>query len=165
MIGYVFFRVFIMLFGLVPFWLMYLISDALSFVLFRLFNYRKKVVVANLKRAFPEKSDKEIEKIRRVFNVRFTDLLLESFKGFTLSRKELLRRYKVVNPEFQNAYFNQGKNILALGGHYTNWEWAIVTGIQVLHQYKIIYYYRERIYSFCISVPKLNVMKSICYSP
>ncbi len=38
---------------------MYLISDLITFFLYHVIGYRKKVVIANIQIAFPEKSERE----------------------------------------------------------------------------------------------------------
>ena len=53
MIGYFFLRVFIELFRLVPFRVLYVLSDGLAFLLYSIIGYRKKVVLDNLRRSFP----------------------------------------------------------------------------------------------------------------
>ena len=57
MIGYIFLRLVGELFRLVPFRVLYVLSDGLAFLLYRVAGYRKKVVFENLRRAFPGKSE------------------------------------------------------------------------------------------------------------
>jgi KDO2-lipid IV(A) lauroyltransferase len=66
-------------------------------------------------------------------------MLGESLKGFTLSRKQLLKRYRVVNPEFMNEMFLQNKSVMALGGHYGNIEWGKVLGLQLMHPVFVVF--------------------------
>ena len=74
--------------------------------------------------AFPDKSDKEIKKIARKFYKHFVDLIFESIKAFTISEKEVLKRYKYKNPELVNNLTKEGKSIILLGAHQANWEWS-----------------------------------------
>src|SRR5688500_2027754 len=51
---------FIYLLSLLPFRVLYFLSDCLHFVLFTVVGYRKKVVQLNMKNSFPQKSPEEI---------------------------------------------------------------------------------------------------------
>ena len=48
---------FLYLLSLLPFWVLHGISNLVYFFLYRVFGYRKKVVMANLLLAFPEKTE------------------------------------------------------------------------------------------------------------
>jgi len=63
MLNYILTRIFFESFRLIPFRMLYIISDISSFVLFRIFRYRKNVIFENLEKAFPEKSKSEINVI------------------------------------------------------------------------------------------------------
>lgn len=107
-----------------PMKILYLISDFLFFIMFYGVRYRKKIVLNNLKLAFPEKEDKEIKKIAKEFFNHFTDLLVESVKTFSISEKEILKRYRYKNPEVVNTLAKKGKSIVLVGAHQANWEWS-----------------------------------------
>ena len=47
------------LLSLLPFWALYVLSDGIYLIIYRLVGYRKKVVRKNLSTAFPEKSEEE----------------------------------------------------------------------------------------------------------
>ncbi|MDE1207079.1 lysophospholipid acyltransferase family protein [Tenacibaculum larymnensis] len=110
--------------SILPMRLLYIISDFFRLIVFNLIGYRKKVVVQNLRMVFPEKSDKEIKSIARKFYKHFIDLIFESIKAFTISEKEVLKRYKYKNPELVNNLTKEGKSIILLGAHQANWEWS-----------------------------------------
>lgn len=122
MIGYFFLRLFAELFRFLPFRAMYALSDGLAFLLFRVVGYRKKVVLENLRRAFPEKNDNEIQHIARLFYRNLTDTTLETIKYFTASLPEINLRCLVLNPELVNQYLDRGRSIILAGSHYNNWE-------------------------------------------
>jgi KDO2-lipid IV(A) lauroyltransferase len=81
------------LISLLPFGILYLISDVVSFIIFHFIGYRKKVVLDNLKLAFPEKSTKELLKIRRQFFTHFTDVFMEMIKSITISEKNVHKHF------------------------------------------------------------------------
>jgi Kdo2-lipid IVA lauroyltransferase/acyltransferase len=98
-------------------------------------RYRKKVVVMNLKNSFPEKTTKDISIITRQFYHHFCDVFLESLKSFSMSEKEVCNRYKFINPDLGNKFYDEGKPIIVIAGHFNNWEWGgIAAGTQLKHK-------------------------------
>jgi KDO2-lipid IV(A) lauroyltransferase len=66
--------------------------------------------------------------------------LLEGIKGFTISKKSLMKRYQFINPELINAYFKKGIDVVSVGSHYANWEWGIIIApIQLQHMLYAFY--------------------------
>lgn len=115
---------FLYLFSLLPFWVLYVLSDIIYVIFYYLVHYRRKVVYQNLRNAFPEKTEKEIRKIERKFYRYFGDLIVETIKSVSISEKELRRRVILTNPEVITKYYAGGRSLVAIGGHYCNWEWA-----------------------------------------
>ena len=122
MITKVFYYIFIIPISLLPYTILYLISDFLFFIFYRIIGYRKEVVFTNLKNSFPDKTNKELKIIMCDFFKHFCDLIMEGVKGFTISESQLRKRLVVLNPEFSNQYADKGKSIIFVGGHYNNWE-------------------------------------------
>jgi len=89
--------------------------------------YRRKVVRLNLQKSFPEKSASELKVIERRFYHHFTDILVESVKNLSISKKALNKRMTIENPELMDRLFADGKSVLLVSGHYNNWEWIITT--------------------------------------
>jgi Kdo2-lipid IVA lauroyltransferase/acyltransferase len=118
---------FLYLLSLLPFWLLYIVSDILFIILYYLVGYRRKVVQENLRNSFPEKSDKERSVIEKKYFKYMADLMLETIKSVSMSEKQVQRRMVCTNPELMEHYFNQGKSIIAAAGHYGNWELACLT--------------------------------------
>ena len=73
------------LFSLLPFWLLYLISDGLYYLLYHVVRYRRRVVRKNLVNSFPEKSEAEIVRIEKEFYAFFCDCAVETIKQFSMS--------------------------------------------------------------------------------
>ncbi len=118
--------VFIKLFAILPFWIIYLISDLLYCIFYYVIRYRKKVVRQNIENSFPDLEVSERRRIEKAFYRNLSDILLEGIKGFTISQKSLLKRYKFINPELMNSYFEKGIDVVSIGSHYANWEWGII---------------------------------------
>jgi KDO2-lipid IV(A) lauroyltransferase len=107
-----------------PMSLLYRISDGLYVLLYKLAGYRKGVVWSNLSGAFPEKSETELRGIMHRFYRHFFDLIVESLKTFTMSKKQSLHTFRVTNPELIDRYAQEGRNVMITTGHYNNWEFA-----------------------------------------
>ncbi len=94
----------------------------------------------NLSNSFPEKSSKEIEEIMKLFYHHLCDVVMESLKSFTISHHQIMKRMVLENPELLNSYYDKGKSLILVGGHYNNWEWiAVAIDQQIKHQSLAIY--------------------------
>jgi KDO2-lipid IV(A) lauroyltransferase len=108
-----------------PFGLIYLFSHYFYFVIYYVFPYRKKVVLANLAKSFPTMEKKERAKIAKEFYRYLTFLLAESIKNLTISEDSLRKRMIVRNPEMMDRLYEEGRDVLLLSSHYHNWEMLI----------------------------------------
>lgn len=116
---------FIWVLSRLPMRILYIKSDFFFIIMYYVIGYRKKVVLENLKFSFPEKSDEELKTISKKFFKHFMDLIMESVKAFSISEKQILKRYKYKNPELVNKFVKDGKSIALVGAHQANWEWSI----------------------------------------
>jgi len=123
-----------------PFPVFHFLSNGVALLLRKVFKYRHKVVVENLRNSFPDKTPAELKAITKGFYLNLSDILLESIKGFTMSRASIMKRFKFVNPEVIDSYVAEGKSIMIMGTHVANWEWAfIVYNPQIAHQVVVVY--------------------------
>lgn len=109
--------------ALLPFPVLYALSDALYYIVYYVARYRRKVARRNLVTSFPEKSIGEIRRIERKFYRFFVDMALESAKLMTITPAEMKRRMVFVNPEIVDACTARGHSVSAMLGHFGNWEW------------------------------------------
>jgi KDO2-lipid IV(A) lauroyltransferase len=94
----------------------------------------------NIRNSFPDKSDAEILRIEKEYFSHFCDLIVESVKAFTISDRQAQKRFTTPNPELPNKYFDLGKNVAVVGGHYGNWElYAITVAQQIKHKPVALY--------------------------
>jgi Kdo2-lipid IVA lauroyltransferase/acyltransferase len=112
---------------LLPLKILYIFSDLLFLVLYYFPSYRRKIVAANLKNSFPDKTRDELRKIERKFYRHLADIFIESLKMTHISDKEMRKRYVVTNPEVLRKFKDEGRDIAAICGHYNNWEWMSAT--------------------------------------
>jgi len=100
---------------------LYILSDCIYPLLY--FGYRKKVVMNNLKIAFPEKSETQRKRIAKEFYKNFVDNFIEVIKLISISKKALQKRF-TFDYQLINDLYNTGKNIQLTLGHFFNWEFA-----------------------------------------
>lgn len=111
--------------SLLPLPVLYLFTDFFYLLLITVAPYRKKVIMGNLQRSFPDRSPAEIKQIQRKFYRHFTDLLAEGIKNLSIRESAIRRRMTVKNPEIMDALYASGSNVLLVSGHYNNWEWLV----------------------------------------
>lgn len=117
---------FLWLVSILPFRLLYAFSDFIYLILFRVFGYRKKVVVANLKLVFPEKSEAEIKRITKVFYHHLCDMMVEAIKSLTISEAEMKQRFTFTNVEVLQELEKKNRSIILMCAHYGSWEWIFI---------------------------------------
>lgn len=110
--------------AIVPLWFHYLVSDAVSWIAFRLRLYRYNIIHDNLTRSFPEKNEREIRSIIREYYRHLLDCTFETFKLLTISDRAIDRRVKVEGVESMRPAVEAGKPIILYMGHVGNWEWV-----------------------------------------
>jgi Kdo2-lipid IVA lauroyltransferase/acyltransferase len=115
---------FIYLISILPFRILYLLSDFLYFIVYRVIRYRKKIVFKNLRNSFPQKSEKEIRLIAREFYHFFCDWILEMIKSLTISKEESIKRCHFTDRQILNDYAKQNKNLIYVMGHNGNFEYG-----------------------------------------
>lgn len=111
------------LISLLPFWILYGLSDLLYLLIYYVIGYRKKVVMNNLLIAFPEKTESERRRIEKQFYKNFIDTFIETVKLLSISKKNLQKRFKV-NIDVINSLYATGQNVIIISAHYFNWEIA-----------------------------------------
>ena len=65
--------------------------------------------------------------MEKQFFHNLSDITVESIKGMSMSKKNLLKHYKVLNPELEHKYYDEGRSIIGIGSHYANWEWGVLS--------------------------------------
>jgi KDO2-lipid IV(A) lauroyltransferase len=131
---------FIYLVAVLPFSALYKLSDILYYLL-RLSGYRKNVVYQNLRKSFPDKSEKEIDLIGQSYFRYLCDLILETLRTHRMNEKESRERCKFHRTDWLDRLQAEGKSFIIVMGHYGNWEWAgpsftLNTGFQLVVIYR-----------------------------
>ncbi len=127
--------------ALLPFPLLYLFSDVLYLLIYKLIGYRVAVVRENLRKSFPEKSTAELRSIERTFFRWFCDLVVETLKTLTITPAQVKQRVTVEGEDVLKRYFDAGRSVILVMGHWGNWELGGARFSQLgLHQLYVIYH-------------------------
>ena len=110
--------------SLLPFPLLYLLSDGIYVLIYKVLGYRKEVVMNNLRNSFPEKDEAELKAIASKFYRWFCDLTLETLKTLTISPEEVRKRVEFKGKDILQQYAREKRSVILVLGHYGNWELA-----------------------------------------
>jgi KDO2-lipid IV(A) lauroyltransferase len=83
---------------------------------------RRRILLENLARAFPEKSSAEIEGIARDCLDTFGAALMDFLRSSELSREDVFARVTVVGEQHLSAARARGKGVFLLSAHFGSWE-------------------------------------------
>jgi KDO2-lipid IV(A) lauroyltransferase len=128
------------LISLLPFRLLYFLSDGLYYVLYYIISYRKQVVRDNLGRSFPTKTEQERLVIEKTYFRFLADNLIESLKSLSMRKESFQKRFHLKNPEVITQFTNKNQSILLAMSHYANWEWSAPGLTSVLAVKSILVY-------------------------
>ena len=117
--------------SLLPFRVLYIISDLLYLIVCHAVGYRRKVIRKNLRRSFPEKSEAELRGIEHAFYHYFCDYIVETVKLASISRREMRRRMVFRGMEHISRAVAEGRGVALYIGHYGNWEWITSIGLHL----------------------------------
>ena len=138
-IEYFFFRVLYFIVRLFSFRNVQRFGSGFGAFFFSVIGLRKKLVLDNLRHAFPEKSEEDILMIakasfRNLFTAYFEILYLDKLTA------EQIQRY-IFFPESEKfkSYLKYGKGLIVLTGHYGNWELcALATAVLAPEKYTLV---------------------------
>ncbi len=126
--------------SILPYFLLNAVSSFIYMVLYYVMGYRKTVITENIYGSFPNKSEQELADIVKGFYKHFADLLVEVFKNFTISEREIKKRVVFENVEVLNKLYDQNKSVIIATSHQGNWEMlAMAIGDLGKHKQMAIY--------------------------
>lgn len=111
-----------------------------TYILSNVLSYRKKVIIANLKLAFPSWSEFRHSQVMKAYYSEMSAYVLETLVLF--SKNEAWFKDKIIYhlpPKMRQQM--ESKSIIVMGSHQGNWEWAAVlfplfTGLKAHAVYK-----------------------------
>jgi KDO2-lipid IV(A) lauroyltransferase len=124
---------------LLPIRVLYLFSDFLFLLLYYFPGYRRKIVAENLRNAFPGKSESERKVIAKRFYRHLADIFIEILKMTHISSASLGKHITYENTGLLKRLFDEGRDVVAVLGHYGNWEWLASLPLLTKHQCLAIY--------------------------
>lgn len=111
--------------SILPFRLLYILSDFVYFILYYIIGYRKKTVKENLLIALPHLSEKERLHIEKKSYKHLCDMFLEMIKTMSISRKEIDKRFVFTNINTYLDLEKKQKSIVLMCSHHASYEWVI----------------------------------------
>ncbi|WP_282135801.1 lysophospholipid acyltransferase family protein [Seonamhaeicola maritimus] len=138
-LSYIIVYPFLWIISILPFRLLYAVSDGIYLLVYYFVGYRKNVVLENLKLVFPQKTEAEILSIRKKFYHHLCDMIVESIKSITISEAEMQKRYVFTNVEKIHELEKKNKSIVLFMGHYASWEWIFILQTQINHKGYAVY--------------------------
>ncbi len=119
---YHFLHALLWLVSLLPMRVLYFISDGCYALIFYVFKYRKKVVLDNLRQAFPEKTEPERIRIAKKFYKNLVDSFIETIKLFSTGKK-FMQKHITADYSVFDYLHRQEKTCQMHAAHQFNWEW------------------------------------------
>lgn len=89
---------------------------------------RKDVTLDNIGRAFPNEEVSYHKSIAKASFLHLGRVFGEMFYLRFASRKTILERVEIENPEMITHLLAQGKGVVAVSAHFSNWEWMAMGG-------------------------------------
>lgn len=111
--------------SILPFRLFYWFSDFVFFIVFHVLRYRRKIVQENLKLTLPHLSVQERALVEKKFYSHMCDIFLEMVKTFTISEKDIRKRFVFTNMDLFHEMAKDNKSIILMLAHYASWEWMV----------------------------------------
>lgn len=139
--GATLFIIAILLIWILPTQILYGLSHILKFIAYRVAGYRTGMVKKNLVSSFPGIAESEIKRLTGLYYKNLADIITEGLWAFTISRRQILKRYRIINPEVLKPFSDTGQSLIGVTGHYSNWEWGSLAAS--LHtDYNVIAFYK-----------------------
>jgi len=114
-------------------------GERMGRLLFRWHARYREIALDNLRRAYPEKEEKEKRHIAVKVFENLGKLFYEICWATTLSDEDFGRQVTIEGMHHINDAYAQGKGVLALTAHLGNWEFLAVVGQRIGHPMSVVY--------------------------
>ncbi len=129
------------LFAIMPYWFKYyIVENILFFLLSDCLRYRRKVVMANLRNSFPEKSEAELRTICRNFYRTLSEVIVDTVNMAHMSPEKAKSIIRVRNLE-EHLEAVHGRDWIALMAHFGCWEYGSYWGLYDRSQMLVAVYH------------------------
>ncbi len=92
------------------------------------FGIRKEITLDNIGRAFPNYKLSTRKRIARASFLNLGRVFGEMLYLRFAYRNSILKRIEIENPEMITQLLEQGKGVVAVSAHFSNWEWMAMGG-------------------------------------
>lgn len=96
----------------------------LGMLVYRVMKKRRNRALANLKLAYPEKSEEERVKIAQECFQHFGRIVADFLRSSSRTNEEVLESCRLIDFHHFDEALAQGKGVVLITGHYGNWERA-----------------------------------------
>lgn len=115
------------------------IGAGLGHLSYRLLRRRRGVTLENLRNAYPEKSEPEIDAIALSVFRNIGKLFYEICWFTCMDDEELLGSVKISGMEHIRAAYEKGRGVLVLTAHFGNWELGSMLMAHLKYPYSYVY--------------------------
>lgn len=122
-----------------PIRLLFFAAELITFLVYRLIGYRKKVVHTNLKNAFPHLGSKALKKIARKYYRHLSVMIVENSYMRFESRNKLCNHLVVEDVELFQKLFSEKRNVVLMLGHFGNWEMGGILSQFIPYRFAAVY--------------------------
>lgn len=123
-IGYYFILSSFKFLSLLPLKVLFLISELITFFVYHIIGYRKKVVFNNITNSFPNYTASEVKRVARKYFRHLSVMIVENIYLRFVSEAELKKRLIIENKELYHSLKEKNKSVVFMLGHFSNWEFA-----------------------------------------
>ena len=106
-----------------PLSFLYVVAWLLAAFNYYILRSRRKVILDNLYKAFPEYRANKIRALCKRYYFLQTEFLVETAKLLSCSKQWLQKRARLMNPDILDDV-DTNRPVLFLSSHQSNWEWA-----------------------------------------
>lgn len=104
----------------------YAIADYVLYpLLYHIVRYRRKMVMMNLQKSFPDLNEKQRTDICRRFYHHFADTIVRIIYGYTATEKEMAEHIQFQHVELLDEMTEKYGGVIATMGHLGTWEWLL----------------------------------------
>lgn len=83
------------------------------------------MIEENLMASFPSYGSDEIKNLRKAYHFQLSQVIIESLKGFSMTRSQIATRFEFQNAHLVNKHREEGRSLILVLGHIGNWEWGL----------------------------------------
>ena len=119
----------------------YVFGSICYFILCHILRYRRRVIMDNLRRSFPDKSEKELRKICRGTYRNLTEQIINMISQSGVSDKTLMHRMNVIGAEQVRKEIGD-RSVIMLTAHFGPWEAGSTVSLVVPDQTFVAVYHK-----------------------